>query len=113
MADNSETPAPAKAAARKTMAPAARRPGGADETSVDEYAASLERLSEKELDNLERALRDARTRRVRHPQQPSFGLSEGERQELEQNGSTTSPWTGRRIEGDGSSNERPEPADNK
>lgn len=111
MADNSDTPAPAKATARRTMAPAARRPGGSDETTVDEFAASLERLNERELEALERALRDVRTRRVRHPQPPSFGLSEGERQELEQHGSTTSPWTGQKIEGDGSSNERPEPAE--
>lgn len=101
MADNSETPAPAKAAPRKTMAPAARRAGGADDTSADEYAASLERLTDRELDALEQALRRVRVERVRHPQPPSFGMSEGERAELEATGSTTSPWTGQKIEGDG------------
>lgn len=102
MPDNSDTPAPAKTTgARKTMAPAARRAGGADDTTVDEYAASLERLSDGELDALERALRDVRTNRVRQPRPPSFGLSEGERVELEQRGKTTSPWTGEEITGDG------------
>jgi hypothetical protein len=98
MADNSDTPAPTKAAARRTMAPSARRPAGADEEAYDK---SLENLSDGELEKLEQAIRRARANRVRKPRQPSFGMSEGERAELEANGETTSPWTGDKIEGDG------------
>lgn len=100
MTDNSDTPTPVKATGRKVMGPAARRPEGEDAT-VDEYAASLERLSDRELDVLEQALRDARTHRARHPRPPSFGMSEGERAELEATGKTVSPWTGDQIKGDG------------
>lgn len=101
MADNSDTPAPTptKAAPRKTMAPAARRPGGADDEAYDK---SLQGLSDAELDKLEQALRRARNDRARRPIEPSFGLSEGERVELEQHGKTRSPWTGEEITGDGS-----------
>jgi hypothetical protein len=35
------------------------------------------------------------------PQEPSFGMSEGMRAELEMTGSTTSPWTGKVYKGDG------------
>lgn len=102
MADNSDTPAPAKAAPRKTMAPAARNPAGADDgTSREEFEASLERLSDREFDRLEEAVRAARRSRRRNPEPPSFGMSEGERQELEQRGEATSPWTGEQITGDG------------
>lgn len=112
MADNSDTPnPPTKAApARKTMAPAARRPAGDDERAST--AASLKRLDDREFDELEQAVREERSRRGRQGlSEPSFGLSEGERQELEMTGKTTSPWTGRVIEGDGQSTERPAPAD--
>jgi hypothetical protein len=104
MADNSDTPAPApaKATARKTMAPAARRPGGADDETYDK---TLQNLSDAELDRLEQAIRRARNDRVRKPQAPSFGVSEGERAELEQHGETSSPWTGQKITGDGSPRE--------
>lgn len=35
------------------------------------------------------------------PREPSFGLSEGQRADLEMRGKTTSPWTGARQVGDG------------
>lgn len=102
MADNETTggdqaAAPVRKAtgARRTMAPAARRPGGADEF------AGLAELDAAALERLDAAVRKERTRRARHPEPPSFGLSEGERVELEQHGETNSPWTGERIEGDG------------
>ncbi len=104
MADNSDTPtppAPTKAAPRKAMAPTARRPEGDDATMQNNMAVSLEPLDDRELDALEGALRAERARRVRHPRPPSFGMSEGERQELEQRGTATSPWTGEKITGDG------------
>jgi hypothetical protein len=104
MADNSDTPAPVRAAApRKTMAPAARRPAGDDERTPDEREqdSRLVGMSNDELDKLADAVRVEQRRRARHPEPPSFGLSEGERAELEQHGKTTSAFTGREITGDG------------
>ncbi len=100
MADNSESPAPVKATgARRTMAPAARRAEGEDERAS--RVEQLAKLSDGELNALEADIRAARTHKVRHPSPPSFGMSEGERAELEMNGKTTSPWTGEEITGDG------------
>lgn len=108
MADNSDTPK--TPAPRKTMAPAARNPAGADDRGS--RAGALERMGDEEFDALESEVRAERARRGRQGlRQPSFGLSEGERQELEMNGRATSPWTGRVMEGDGQSTDRPEPAD--
>lgn len=33
----------------------------------------------------------------KHPLSPSFGLSEGTRREIEENGEATDPFTGRRL----------------
>jgi hypothetical protein len=41
------------------------------------------------------------------PTEPSFGLSEGQRAELEANGKTTSPFTGARQVGTGEPGEKP------
>jgi hypothetical protein len=89
--------APAKAAPRKTMAPAATDPAGADvDRAVRSRVAGsdLGDLSDRELDELTALLSAERARRGRTPVEPSFGLSEGERDELERTGRTVSPFTG-------------------
>lgn len=52
-----------------------------------------------ELDQLSKVAADpaaaAAEVRARRPEEPSFGMSEGMRAELEQTGSTTSPFTGK------------------
>lgn len=111
MADDKGTKAqPVKA----TMAPAARQPGGADdpadtpagrsaEAKADrtDDARVLEHMSDERFAEIEAAVRTERARRGRQPHMPSYGLSEGERADLEQRGETTSPWTGEKITGDG------------
>jgi hypothetical protein len=100
MADNTD-PAPVKATPpRKTMAPAGRDPRGAD------FTRAVEGMSDTDLDNMEQALRAERRRRQTTPREPSFGISEGERSELEARGKTTSPFTGEVREGDGAPREK-------
>lgn len=66
---------------------------------ADELAAERDRLSEE----LEAAQRNAVVLPNTHPvpHKPSFGLSEGERSELEARGHTVSPWNGDRLVGTG------------
>jgi len=123
MADSNQAKAqPAKA----TMAPAARDPEGAGRApaggALERAKADKERLlrelgealtvderdgeteierTRREVATLEAAVAATRNRPGRKPEAPSFGLSEGERQDLEANGVTTSPFTGERVEGDG------------
>lgn len=47
----------------------------------------------------------------RKPTEPSFGLSEGQRAELEMRGKTTSPFTGARQVGDGEPGTKPRVVD--
>jgi hypothetical protein len=101
MADDKTT---GRAPVKATMAPAARDPEGAGKP-VNERASrvdSLMGMSDREFEQLASDVSEARRRRATRPLAPSFGMSEGERTELEQHGETTSPWTGERIEGDGS-----------
>lgn len=82
---------------RKTMAPAARPPAGEDErvaVADGGWPRELGTFSDRELGELETAMRAERQRRARAPREPSFGMSEGERDELERTGRTVSPFTG-------------------
>ena len=92
MADN-ETPAPAKptkATTRATMAPAARNPAG-DEEATREVLA---KMSDDAFADLADAVRAEQTARGRRPREPKFGMTEGEREELERTGTSVSPFTG-------------------
>lgn len=88
----------------------ASTPKSADETAQtdEEYIAALE----KENDDLR--AENARLREEREdeqvvpqpntrpkPHRPSFGMSEGERADLEQHGVTNSPFTGERLTASG------------
>lgn len=57
-------------------------------------------------EGIQRRLRAA-GRLTNRPVEPSFGLSEGQRQELEATGKTTSPFTGRPQLGTGKPGEKP------
>lgn len=101
MADNSETPAPVKAPAksttRATMAPAARNPEGEGvmlDARGGPFSDALVGISDEELDDVAAAVRAEQSARGRRPREPKFGLTEGEREELERTGTTTSPFTG-------------------
>lgn len=90
MADTSSAPTPpskATAATRKTMAPAGRAPDGAEGEAVDRGSwlnRSLRSVSTDDLQTL-RGRIDAELRRPeRVVGEPSFGISEGTRVELEQ-----------------------------
>jgi hypothetical protein len=106
-----------KGPTKQTMAPAAQDPDGAgrpaakrsgDGTTQDEFEASVERLSDEEFANLEAAIQAARSKRAGRPSEPSFGMSEGTRNDLVQmanrpereRGPVTSPFTGAVVEGD-------------
>jgi len=101
----------ASSSSRRTMAPAAKDPAGVDDTpasveSADDGRSSyLDDMPDDELDELEAAVKRARLRRDRTPREPSFGLCEGEREELERTGKTVSPFTGE-LRGDWPTNAR-------
>lgn len=94
---------------RATMAPTARDPQGSDAQAMRDrqrqraagMADELEGLDDATLDELDSAVRNERRRRAGAPRAPRFGLSEGERADLELHGQATSPFTGERLEGDG------------
>lgn len=98
MADDDKSKA--GTSSRRTMAPAARDPGGADDrpaqATADDGRSWVDDLDDRELDALAADVQRARLRRDRAPRDPSFGLSEGERAELEATGRTVSPFTGER-----------------
>lgn len=99
MADDKATSSSSSSSSRKTMAPAARRPAGEDEPLVeraDDERTYLDDLPDDELDELAREVQRARLRRDRTPREPSFGISQGEQDELERTGRTVSPFTGER-----------------
>lgn len=83
---------------RRTMAPAARDPEGENPQPAnadDGVTGELEEMADDRFDELEQQVREERRRRGRPaPKDPSFGLSEGERDELERTGTTVSPHTG-------------------
>lgn len=110
MADTSK-PAPVKA----TMAPAARDPEGVRPAA----GPDLEGMSLDELQALKRRVDAALAGAGRKPAEPSFGMSEGTRQELLQREAlrdsdpvaadaqvVSSPFTGAPVDGDGSPRER-------
>jgi len=68
------------------------------EAEADDLAAERDRLAEE----LEQAKANAVVLPNTHPQptEPSFGLTEGNRAELEQRGHTVSPFTGARLVAD-------------
>jgi hypothetical protein len=67
-------------------------PGSAGGRTVnhDELAS----LTDGELDEVAAAVRTEQAARGRRPHEPSFGQTEGEREELERTGTTVSPFTG-------------------
>ncbi len=89
-------------AERKVMAPAAKDPAGVDDKpldvpepeAVDDDRTYLDDMPDDELDELAREVQRARLRRDRTPREPSFGISQGEQDELERTGRTVSPFTG-------------------
>ncbi len=88
----------ASSSSRKTMAPAARRPAGEDEPvaveNADDDRSYLDDMAPDELDELEAQIKRARLRRDRTPREPSFGISQGEQDELDRTGRSVSPFTG-------------------
>lgn len=85
--------------ARRTMAPAARTPAGADDVpaaveNVDDGRSWIDDMSDDELEKLQQEVNRARLRRDRTPREPSFGISQGEQDELDRTGHTVSPFTG-------------------
>jgi len=92
--DDSKTPAkaaPPKSSGggitRATMAPAARIPEGERDRLAD--------MSDRDLADLAAAVREEQSARGRRPHEPRFGMTEGEREELERTGTSTSPFTSR------------------
>lgn len=100
MADDDKSKAASSStSSRRTMAPAAKDPAGADDRPAaveraDDGRSWVDDLPDGELDELAAEVQRARLRRDRSPREPSFGMSEGERQELENTGRTVSPFTG-------------------
>lgn len=103
MPEDNTTPAatPVKAAQRKAMAPAGRTAEGADDDRGSWLNRSLQGVSVDDLQTLRRRIDAELRRKAATPEEPSFGLSEGTRVELEQNGTATSPFTGRTLGKDG------------
>lgn len=101
MADDDKSKATGSTSSRRTMAPAAREPAGADDRPAateraDDGRGWVDDLPDDELDELAAEVQRARLRRNREPREPSFGMSEGERDELQRTGRTVSPFTGER-----------------
>jgi hypothetical protein len=97
VADDDKSRATSSTSSRRTMAPAARTPAGEDDVaveSVDDGRGWLDDMSDDELEKLQGAVNRARLRRDRTPREPSFGISQGEQDELERTGRTVSPFTG-------------------
>jgi len=97
VADDDKSKATIPTSSRKTMAPAARTPAGADDVpaeSVDDGRSWIDDMSDDELEKLQQELNRARLRRDRTPREPSFGISQGEQDELDRTGRTVSPFTG-------------------
>lgn len=73
---------------------------------VDEPVKPVDELGRLRRENAElrRQLAEANARltptKRPKPERPSFGLSEGERADIEMNGQTTSPFTGERLDED-------------
>lgn len=114
MTDTSNTPAtPAKAtpakATRATMAPAARSAEGADDDRGSWLNRSLQGVSVDDLQTLRNRIDKELRRKAAEPSEPSFGISEGTRDELEQRDRAadpssvvvSSPFTGRPLDKDG------------
>jgi hypothetical protein len=101
---------------KATMAPAARDPEGAGkpdaapaptkdtrEPAVPDWMnASLQGVSRDELMGMRRRIDNelGRIESGARGEEPSFGISEGTREELERTGRATSPFTGRQLEGE-------------
>lgn len=83
------------------MAQAGQKPAGVDR--VKELEAEKARLREQ----LAAAGQPAKPAK---PTEPSFGISEGQRAELEATGRTVSPFTGKRQVGSGKPGEKPREA---
>jgi hypothetical protein len=112
MADsNPASGAPAKAApVKRTMAPAARPPGGVDDHRPTDM---LRNLSPAELQDLRNRVDQELRARAAQPTEPSFGVSAGTAAELEDRDRrikagedpdkivVASPFTGRRLDADG------------
>lgn len=110
MADTTSTPAaPVKAApTKRTMAPAARDPEGADNTNRALQSMAVARLQALRVD-IDRELR----RRAAEPGEPSFGVSAGTQFELDERERrvaagedgdrivVASPFTGRPLDDQG------------
>jgi hypothetical protein len=94
-------PGPAPAPVKAAPAARRRRDAAADTDPAagpaGPFASAIEGLSDAELDELAEDVRLERLRRGRRPHAPSFGLSEGERQDLVERGVTTSPFSGERM----------------
>jgi hypothetical protein len=65
----------------------------------DEYEADVERLAEleREIAELRDKLAEASVILAPKPRKPSFGLSEGTREELARTGKATDPHTGEKL----------------
>ncbi|HEX6748798.1 MAG TPA: hypothetical protein VF092_15985 [Longimicrobium sp.] len=116
--------AESKAPAKATMAPAARNPEGeganpTPDVTMDEASRSVQGLTVPELQALRRRVDAQLARLSAQPAEPSFGISEGTRQELANREAlrdsdpeaaaaqvVTSPFTGAPVDGDGSPRER-------
>jgi hypothetical protein len=85
----------------KTAAPAkaAPVPAPAVDAVPKEHKADVERLAElkAELQELEDKLAEAGVVVPNVPQPPSFGMSEGTREELERIGKAVDPFTGAKL----------------
>lgn len=67
----------------------------ADRDGQDDGAPAADRIRQLEAENAELRERTGQTRRA--PRPPSFGISEGVRLDVEQNGKATDPSTGRVV----------------
>lgn len=116
MADSNPTggtPSKATTPAKKTMAPAARSPEGADDDRGSWLNRSLQGVGADDLQTLRNRIDRELRRRAAEPDEPSFGVSAGTAAELDERERriaagedpdkivVTSPFTGRKLDENG------------